>query len=267
MQTPANSAPSCLSDAVVVIAESASDADRAAAVASELGLERVRERIDGSIHLVVDQTHVWLEITEGRVATEVHLRFDSPAMMHRRRGGHNEMLGRAIGVKADRLPHVFDATGGLGRDAFVMADLGCEVTVCERSPVLAWLLERAVGHARISAHDSVRLAANRMSVLHGDSVQRTLAGVSVIYLDPMFPERKKTAAVRKDAAMLQRLAGGEADPLEPLLSWALNQDVSRVVVKQPRHAPVLPGKKPSHSINGKSVRFDVFVKPTRVPRE
>ena len=44
------------------------------------------------------------------------------------------MLGRAVGLKADRKPLIWDATGGLGRDAFVLADLGCEVTLCERMP-------------------------------------------------------------------------------------------------------------------------------------
>jgi 16S rRNA (guanine1516-N2)-methyltransferase len=267
MQTPTNSPPVCSSDTVVVVAASVSDVARAAAVASELNLEQVRQRVGGSIHLVVGEADVWLETTEGRTSTEVHLCFDSAAMMHRRRGGHNELLGRAVGVKADRLPRVFDATGGLGRDAFVMADLGCEVTISERSPVLAWLLDDAISRARISVHESVRLAAQRMSVVQGDSVRRTLAGVSVIYLDPMFPERKKSAAVRKDAAMLQRLAGGEPDPIEPLLAWALSQNVARVVVKQPRHASAPPGRKPSHSISGKSVRFDVFVQQTEALNE
>ena len=90
--------------------------------------------------MVVGEASTWLELDGVRVAVQ----FDSAAMQHRRKGGHNEMLGRAVGLKADRKPLIWDATGGLGRDAFVLADLGCEVTLCERMPVLAWLLDQAV---------------------------------------------------------------------------------------------------------------------------
>ena len=143
--------------------------------------------------MVVGEASTWLELDGVRVAVQ----FDSAAMQHRRRGGHNEMLGRAVGLKADRKPLIWDATGGLGRDAFVLADLGCEVTLCERMPVLAWLLNQAVQAAAVSGVDQIRAAAARMSVLAVDSkTQRTPAG-TVIYLDPMFPERKKAAAVKK----------------------------------------------------------------------
>ena len=79
-------------------------------------------------HLVIGETEAWLEM-DGR---QVRIAFDSATMLHRRRGGQNELLGRAVGVKAGLKPVVWDATGGLGRDAFVLADLGCRVMLCER---------------------------------------------------------------------------------------------------------------------------------------
>ena len=169
------------------------------------------------------------------------------------------MLGRAVGMKAYRKPLIWDVTGGLGRDAFVLADLGCEVTLCERVPALAWLLDQAVQAAAVSGVDQVRAAAERMSVLAADSkTQRASAG-TVICLDPMFPERRKAAAVKKEAAMLQHLAD-QADDSESLWQWAWDQPVERIVVKRPLRAPILGHIRPAHTLKGKSVRFDVFTR-------
>ena len=166
------------------------------------------------------EASAWLELDGVKVAVQ----FDSAGMQHRRKGGHNEMLGRAVGLKADRKPLIWDATGGLGRDAFVLADLGCEVTLCERVPVLAWLLEQAVQAAAVSGVDQVRAAAERMVVQAGDSKMLRAPAETVIYLDPMFPERKKAAAVKKEAAMLQHLAD-PVDDCETLWQWAWDQPV------------------------------------------
>ena len=205
--------------------------------------------------MVVGETSAWLELEGVKVAVQ----FDSAAMQHRRKGGHNELLGRAVGLKADRKPPIWDATGGLGRDAFVLADLGCQVTLCERVPVLAWLLNQAVQAAAVSGVDQVRAAAEKMSVLAADSkTQRAPAG-TVIYLDPMFPERKKAAAVKKEAAMLQHLAD-QTDDGESLWLWAWDQPVERIVVKRPLRAPILGHIRPAYTLKGKSVRFDVFIR-------
>ena len=69
---------------------------------------------------------------------------------------------------------------------------------------------------------------------------------------------KKTAAVKKDAVLLQRLAG-TTDDADQLWSWARAQPVERIVVKRPLRAPLLGPQRPSHTLSGKSVRFDVFV--------
>jgi len=172
-------------------------------------------------------------------------------------------LGRAIGVKADKRPTVFDATAGLGRDAFVLADLGCSVALSEQSAPLCYLLEQARELALMSANDKVVEAVSRMRVLCGDSRQQAVEGFDVIYIDPMFPERGKTAAVKKDLATVQALHSDSSpvnDP-EDLLLWAMAQPVERVVIKRPVKAPVLGTVKPSHSITGKTVRFDVMEKP------
>ena len=228
---------------------------RAREVAQQLRLQYDSYQDPVGLFLVVGEASAWLELDGVRVAVQ----FDSAAMQHRRKGGHNEILGRAVGLKADRKPLIWDATGGLGRDAFVLADLGCEVMLCERVPVLAWLLDQAVQAAAVSGVDQVRAAAERMCLLAADSkTQRAPAG-TVIYLDPMFPERQKAAAVKKESAMLQHLVD-QADDSEALWQWAWDQPVERIVVKRPLRAPILGNIRPAHTLKGKSVRFDVFTR-------
>ena len=247
-QAPASAAP------IVVSVQGESPA-RAREAANQLALEYGNYRDTVGLIMVVGETSAWLELEGVKVA----VKFDSAAMQHRRKGGHNEMLGRAVGLKADRKPLIWDATGGLGRDAFVLADLGCEVTLCERVPVLAWLLDQAVQAAAVSGIDQVRGAAERISVLAGDSKTLRAPAGSVIYLDPMFPERKKAAAVKKEAVMLQHLAD-QVDDGESLWQWAWDQPVERIVVKRPLRAPILGHIRPAHTLKGKSVRFDVFTR-------
>ena len=247
-QAPASAAP------IVVSVQGESPA-RAREAANQLALEYGNYRDTVGLVMVVGETSAWLELEGVKVA----VKFDSAAMQHRRKGGHNEMLGRAVGLKADRKPLIWDATGGLGRDAFVLADLGCEVTLCERVPVLAWLLDQAVQAAAVSGIDQVRGAAERISVLAGDSKTLRAPAGSVIYLDPMFPERKKAAAVKKEAVMLQHLAD-QVDDGESLWQWAWEQPVERIVVKRPLRAPILGHIRPAHTLKGKSVRFDVFTR-------
>ena len=228
---------------------------RAREAAQQLALEYRNYQDTAGLLLVVGETSAWLELDGVKVTAQ----FDSAAMQHRRKGGHNEMLGRAVGLKADRKPLIWDATGGLGRDAFVLADLGCEVTLCERVPALAWLLDQAVQAAKVSGAQQIREAAERMSVLAADSKTLRAPAGTVIYLDPMFPERKKAAAVKKEAAMLQHLAVS-VDDSESLWQWAWDQPVERVVVKRPLRAPILGHIRPAHTLKGKSVRFDVFTR-------
>jgi len=191
--------------------------------------------------------------------------FGSENMRHRRRSGHNELLGKAVGVSAGRRPGVLDATAGLGRDGFVLADTGCAVTLCERHPVIAAMLAQGLRAALASDDDWLLQVVQRISLHRGDA--RTLAPEQVaqqqvIYLDPMFPSRDKSAAVKKEMALFQALLEGSAPDgdADDLLCWALGQDVARVVVKRPVRAPYLARRKPSHSLAGKAVRFDVYVR-------
>jgi 16S rRNA (guanine1516-N2)-methyltransferase len=79
----------------------------------------------------------------------------------------------------------------------------------------------------------------------------------VIYLDPMFPERQKTADVKKEMAAFHSIVGKDEDA-DALLPLALAHVNYRVVVKRPRKAPFLNSQVPSYQLEGKSSRFDIY---------
>ena len=166
-------------------------------------------------------------------------------------------------VPAPRRLRIMDATAGLGRDSAVLAALGCEVLMIERHPVVGVLLDDALLRARASAEPRVRELAARLGFRAGDAREFLQGGAGeapdAVLLDPMFPERESSAAVRKEMRVFQHLVGDDADA-PALLEAALARAVFRVVVKRPRAAPPLAGPRPSHTLQGRSTRFDVYVR-------
>jgi 16S rRNA (guanine1516-N2)-methyltransferase len=80
----------------------------------------------------------------------------------------------------------------------------------------------------------------------------------VVYLDPMFPERRRRAATNKKLQLFQRLER-PCDDEAALMEAALAAGPRKVVVKRPLKGPYLAGAKPSSSLSGKVVRYDVYV--------
>lgn len=251
-----------------VTATTEADAAQASVLARRLSLpllEGVSASSRGAAEqavLQVDRGIPQVQMLGRNVPGPVTVDFADKALASRRRAGHNEMLGKAVGWKQARAPAVLDATGGFGRDAFLLADLGCEMQVCEREPVMAALFEDALSRAVASGDPWLVEVCGRMR-LHAfpaESMARAaLASVNVIYLDPMFPLDRR-AAPAKEMQVLHRLVADSAgeDSGAQLLAWALEQQISRVVVKRPRRAPPLDGPAPGHTLSGRSVRFDVY---------
>jgi 16S rRNA (guanine1516-N2)-methyltransferase len=182
-------------------------------------------------------------------------------MRHRRRAGHNELLGRAVGLRRRRDLAVVDCTAGFGRDAFVLADLGARVILCERQPLLAVLLRHAL-LAGLAGDEWLRDVCGRMRLVAGDVrglAADEIAGADALYLDPMFPAAGRRAASGKEMAVLQHLLDDDEAAAERLLDWALEQPVPRVVVKRPRRAPPLRPRARGHCLEGRAVRFDVYL--------
>lgn len=190
----------------------------------------------------------------------INVDFVEGAVAHRRKfgGGRGQDIAKAVGLKHGFTPHVLDATAGLGRDAFVLASLGCQVTLMERMPIVAALLDDGIERAKLNAE--VSEIAQRMQLIHASSIESmTLAEqVDVVYLDPMYPHRDKSAAVKKEMRVFQSLVGEDLDA-DGLLLPALALAKYRVVVKRPSYAPPLNNQTPTTSIKMKKNRFDVYV--------
>ncbi len=182
------------------------------------------------------------------------------------RHAHNctirQPLARAVGIRSGFRPEIFDATAGLGGDSFVLACLGCQMLMSERSPVIAALLEDGLDRAA-GAPKTADIIRSRMRLLHGDAAT-LLAGLDhrpyTIYLDPMYPHTGKSALNRKEMRMLRDIVGDDLDA-DGLLAAALARADNRVVVKRPKGAGHLGGRSPSHQIKMKNSRFDVYLCP------
>lgn len=193
--------------------------------------------------------------------TELVCDFTTGAIAHRMKfgGGRNQALPRAVGLSQGRTPQIVDATAGLGRDAFLLASLGANVTLIERSQTIHDLLQAAITKAR-KAEGVVAEIANRMTLLKGDAREILLTlKPEVILIDPMHPPRKNSALVKKEMRLLRDIVGADPDALE-LMKVALASATKRVVLKWPQKADPLAGlKPPSHQITGKTTRYDVFM--------
>ncbi len=177
--------------------------------------------------------------------------FSHSAWQKRRDAGKKQGLVRAC--KPTKGTRILDATAGWGRDAAVLASFGAEVIMLERQPVMAALL--ADGLSRLPAHSPLS-----MTLLNRDAKEYLQALMTenypdVIYIDPMHPLRQKSALVKKDMQALQQLIGADNDASD-LIKLALTRAKQRVVVKWPQRLPAL--LPPSTTIEGKTVRFDVY---------
>ena len=218
----------------------------------------------------LDQNKIQLVITERRVeirgpnlGNPIFIDFVAGKNAHRRQfgGGRGQPFAKAIGLKKGATPTIIDATAGFGRDAFVLANLGCQITLIERNPLIATLIEDAITRAE-NDHD-VSDVINRMSLMNTDAIDylnnlEDKHRPDVIYMDPMYPSRDKSALVKKDMRLLHRLAGPDTDS-EQLLTTARKTALKRVVVKRPKSAPFVDHQKPDTSIESKNTRYDIYL--------
>lgn len=182
-------------------------------------------------------------------------------------GGRNEAIAKAIGIKGKQSVNVLDCTAGMGTDSFVMASVGAQVTMVERSSVIGALLENALMRGTQADDADCVMACERMALKQQDAIaylsdhSAATTQTDVVYLDPMFPHKKKSALVKKEMRAFQMLLGPDQDS-ELLLTAAINFAPKRIVVKRPASAPALENKQdimPSMAIGSKKHRFDVYL--------
>ncbi|MDG2939833.1 class I SAM-dependent methyltransferase [Bisgaard Taxon 10/6] len=192
----------------------------------------------------------------------VFVDFVGGAMAHRRKfgGGRGEAVAKAVGVKGAELPTVIDATAGLGRDAFVLASVGCRVRLVERHPVVRLLLQDGLRRAYRDAEigDMMRRNMQLLEVCHIAELDPARDFADVVYLDPMYPHKQKSALVKKEMRVFQHLVGADSDA-DALLAPACRLARKRVVVKRPDYAEYLAQIPPHFSRETKNHRFDIYL--------
>ncbi|MCF6281667.1 MAG: class I SAM-dependent methyltransferase [Candidatus Polarisedimenticolaceae bacterium] len=233
--------------------------EQAMQLAARLGLPLATDDESVALLLTYREGRLQIEHTGKPAPGPVLIDFVAGRSAHRRHfgGGRGQPLARALGLKGGKVPTVIDATAGLGRDAFVVATLGCHITLMERSPVIAALLED--GLRRAMDDEDTSEIASRMQLLQGDAAALIAAQprADVIYLDPMYPESGKKAQVKKEMQLFRQLVGPDLDS-EALLAVALKHALKRVVVKRPAKAVALNGPKPSAHISSPNTRYDLY---------
>lgn len=245
---------------IVVMAEDAELVPEAELLAGNLSLPFV-DVLDDSITHVLLKTHqhlqlkacrkgapgaVWVDFMSGKVAK----RAASSSVK-------TEAIAKAVGLKKHPGYAVLDATAGLGRDAFILAGLGAQVTLLESSRIVGALLADGLARAR-GHHDAI----SRMFFHEGDSIPYMgyhQGQFDVVYLDPMFPAKNKKALAKKEMQLLQEVVQ-QADDMLALFDAGMACARHRVVVKRPRLGPSLVPIAPSYCLQGQSNRFDIYIK-------
>lgn len=185
--------------------------------------------------------------------------FSSNEIIRRKNQMNNSQeVSKAVGIKKDFKPKILDTTAGQGRDSFLLASLGCEITMLERNSIIFLLLNNAIENAK----NNLELAdiINRMTLINQDSIEflkNNKEYFDVIYIDPMFPKSNKSRLVKKDMQIFREIVGDDLDSTE-LLKYALQQNTKRVVVKRMINSPFINNLKPNFQIKGKTTRFDVY---------
>lgn len=189
------------------------------------------------------------------------LRGDYTGMKKRLRTGNlqRELLVKAVRIRGRGEITVLDAAAGMGEDALLLAAAGFRVILYERDPVIAALLRDTLNRA--SADPSMTEIVSRMEFHEGDSIgamRNMKKEMDVIYLDPMFPEKKKSSLTKKKFQLLHYLEK-PCEEEEELLQAAMDAEPAKIVIKRPLKGPWLADRKPAHSYKGKAVRYDCLV--------
>lgn len=229
------------------------DRDAADMLSRQLGVP-LADSMGEALTLVFDGTGLSL------VGSGMRYQGDFARMLNRVTKGrlHHEMLVKLAKTKTEH-PVAVDAAAGMGEDSFLLAAAGYEVYLFERDRVIAALLGDAL--RRAEKDEQLRGIVGRMHLTEGDSIElMSQLGITpeIVYLDPMFPPRKKSGLIHKKLQLIQKLEQPCADERE-LFAAAAAMHPKKIVIKRPLNGAPLADRKPSYTVKGKAIRYDVVV--------
>lgn len=235
---------------------------QAKALAQRLQLPFDMSPHDGDLLLLLTPEGLKLKDRHAKQEAPIWVDFASGKLQQRSQeaGAAKQTLAKAVGVKPGVRPTIIDATAGLGRDGFVLALLGCKMTLLERHPIVAALLIDGLARGEQNPQIADVIANIKFVPTQAVNYLKGLAESEkpdVVYLDPMFPHRQKSALIKKEMRLFQTLVGVD-DDVGALLDVALEVARKRVVVKRPSKGEGVAGKEPQLVLSGKSTRYDIY---------
>lgn len=239
-------------DLVIVTGEGVSNED-ALALSKHIGAP-LSDTLGEGLTLLMEKSGLSL------VGYGLRFQGDFAEMLRRITGGRlsHEMLVRIAKTKSER-PVAFDAAAGMGEDALLLAAAGYRVYLFEQDAVIAALLRDTM--RRATDHPELKEIVGRMKLTEGNSIelmQTIPEQPELVYLDPMFPARRKSGLINKKLQLIQKLEQPCAQE-EELLEAAIALHPKKIVIKRPLHSDPLAEKKPSYTVKGKAIRYDVIV--------
>ena len=150
---------------------------------------------------------------------------------------------------------LLDAMAGLGMDGLTLAALGCHVTMIEASSDVHAVLCDGADRSHPIWGDKGRV---EIRCADARSVFQNSERFDVVYLDPMFPTRRKGALPQKRSQTLAIAAAqvGVDIPVAELIALATSVARERVVLKRRSRDAVIG--EPAWTIAANRVRFDVY---------
>ncbi len=234
---------------------------KAQQIAMQYQLHYTETPSEHTVRLIIHEQHI--DLVSPTHLKPFTLDFTQGKTAHRRQfgGGRGQALAKAIGLKKGATPSVIDCTAGYGQDAFVLASLGCSITLIERHPALAILLDAAINKAKLDPVTSP--IAQNMQLIHDDACHYLQYLTpeqypDVIYLDPMYPSRQKSALVKKEMQLLHQLIGPDMDS-QKILAVARKIAKKRIVIKRPKSAQPIDNLPPHSSVESKNTRYDILM--------
>ncbi len=192
-----------------------------------------------------------------QVSTKLSLTLDfrQGNYRHRQQAIGKEPLLNAVKIQKKLPKTLIDATPGVMKDSFMLASRGIEIIAIERNPLLYIMVKKALSHFNTDT-DKVSID------YHFGDAKALLANfhADIIYLDPMYPPKRKSAQVKKEMQILHQVIGADSDSDE--LFHVAKQQHTRLVVKRPSYATPIADSKPSFSYatdKRGATRFDIYL--------